>query len=241
MSSFYQNCWEEAIIHFWRHFSETLNNSCSESNENLIIWYLGCNQIPIEYLQWNETTSLVAMGIACLGFIMTLFAMIVFIRHNDTPIVKASTRELSYVIMIGMFLCHGTTFTLLAKPTKALCYVSRVLPGLSFAIMYAALVTKTNRIARILAGSKKRIITKKPRFMSGTAQVVITFLLISIECGIIATMLVREPADKMHFYPTLDKVQLICNTTPLGMPSLNYSLIPINWIEVMTCHHLIVT
>jgi hypothetical protein len=157
------------------------------------------------------------MGIACLGFMMTFFAMIVFIQHNDTPIVKASTRELSYVIMIGMFLCHGTTFTLLAKPTKATCFVSRVLPGISFAIMYAALVTKTNRIARILAGSKKRIITKKPRFMSGTAQVVITWLLISIEAGIIATMLVREPADKMLYYPTVDRVQLICNTTPLGI------------------------
>lgn len=177
----------------------------------------GCNQIPIEYLQWNDTSSMVAMGIACLGFIMTFFAMIVFIQHNDTPIVKASTRELSYVIMIGMFLCHGTTFTLLAQPTKLFCYVSRVLPGFSFAIMYAALVTKTNRIARILAGSKKRIITKKPRFMSGTAQVVITWLLISIEAGIIAVMLYREPADKMLYYPSVDRVQLICNTTPLGI------------------------
>ena len=177
---------------------------------------LGCNQIPIEYLQWDDSMSLVAMAISCLGFIMTMFAMVVFIRHNDTPIVKASTRELSYVIMIGMFLCHGTTFPLLAKPTKATCFVSRVLPGFSFAMMYAALVTKTNRIARILAGSKKRIITKKPRFMSGTAQVVITFILISIESGIIATMLVREPADKMLHYPAVDQVQLICNTTPLG-------------------------
>ena len=45
-----------------------------------------------------------------------------------------------------------------------------MLPGLSFAMIYAALVTKTNRIARILAGNKK-ILTRKPRFMSATAQV----------------------------------------------------------------------
>lgn len=82
--------------------------------------------------------------------------------------------------------------------------------------MYSALVTKTNRIARILAGSKKRIITKKPRFMSATAQVIITWLLISIEVGIIITLLIHEPADKMLKYPFLDRVVLTCNTKVLG-------------------------
>lgn len=142
--------------------------------------------------------------------------MIVFMKHNNTPVVKASTRELSYVIMFGMFLCHATTFALISKPTKITCYITRILPGLSFALIYGALFTKTNRIARILAGSKKRIITKKPRFMSGTAQVVITWLLVSIEVGIIVTVLIREPADKMLKYPSLDRVVLICNTKVLG-------------------------
>lgn len=143
--------------------------------------------------------------------------MVVFIRHNNTPVVKASTRELSYVILVGMYLCHSCTFPLLAMPTQTSCLFTRIMPAFSFAMMYASLVTKTNRIARILAGSKKRIITKKPRFMSGTAQVVITWLLISVESGIIAAMLMLEPADKMYAYPSLDKVNLICNTTPMSI------------------------
>lgn len=147
---------------------------------------------------------------------MTIFTMIVFIKHNNTPMVKASTRELSYIIMFGMFLCYSTTFALIAKPTKFTCYLTRILPGLSFAIIYGALVTKTNRIARILAGSKKRIITKKPRFMSATAQVVITWLLVSVEVGIIVTLLIKEPVDKMFKYPSLDRVILTCNTKVIG-------------------------
>ena len=55
-------------------------------------------------------------------------------------------------------------------PTGVTCGLSRVLPGLSFAMIYAALLVKTNRIARILAGSKKMII-RKLKFMSATAQV----------------------------------------------------------------------
>lgn len=184
----------------------------TESNE----YCLGCKPIPVEFIHWTDKSSLVAITISLIGFVMTIFTMVVFIKHNNTPIVKASTKELSYVIMFGMFLCYSTTFALIAKPTKITCYVTRVLPGLSFAIMYSALVTKTNRIARILAGSKKRIITKKPRFMSATAQVVITWLLISVEVGIIVTVLIREPANKMLKYPSSDRVVLTCNTEVLG-------------------------
>lgn len=52
---------------------------------------------------------------------------------------------------------------------------------------------QTNRIARILAGSKKKICTKKPRFMSACAQLVIAFLLILLQLGIIVALLVIEP------------------------------------------------
>ncbi|GIY57906.1 metabotropic glutamate receptor 1 [Caerostris darwini] len=182
-------------------------------NDNLT----DCDRIPVDYIQWSDSTAIVSVTIAVLGMIATFFTMVVFILHNNTPVVKASTRELSYVILVGMYLCHSCTFPLLAKPTHTSCFMTRIMPGLSFAMMYASLVTKTNRIARILAGSKKKIITKKPRFMSGTAQVVITWLLISVESSIIGAMLVLEPADSMFAYPSLDKVELICNTTPLGI------------------------
>ncbi|KAG8194669.1 hypothetical protein JTE90_003139 [Oedothorax gibbosus] len=182
-------------------------------NDNLT----DCDRIPVDYIQWSDSTAIVSITIAVLGTIATFFTMVVFILHNNTPVVKASTRELSYVILVGMYLCHGCTFPLLAKPTHTSCFLTRIMPGLSFAMMYASLVTKTNRIARILAGSKKKIITKKPLFMSGTAQVVITWLLISVESSIIGAMLVLEPADSKFSYPSLDKVDLICNTTPLGI------------------------
>ncbi|GLJ59013.1 hypothetical protein SUGI_1488400 [Cryptomeria japonica] len=84
-------------------------------------------------------------------------------------------------------------------------------------MMYGALVTKTNRIARILAGSKKKILTRRLRFMSATSQVAITWLIVLCECLIILFMLIREPADKMLDYPADDRVLLVCNTTTLGI------------------------
>lgn len=59
--------------------------------------------------------------------------------------------------------------------------MNRILPGISFSMIYASLFVKTNRIARILAGSKKRFPTRKPRFMSAGAQLLLTSILILIE------------------------------------------------------------
>lgn len=130
-----------------------------------------CVKIPVEYVQWSDSQAIVAMAFSCLGFAATVFAGSVFVRHNDTPVVKASTRELSYLILAGMALSHAATFPVLAEPSTVSCSLARILPGLSFAMVYGSLVTKTNRIARILAGSKKRFPTRKPRFMSAAAQV----------------------------------------------------------------------
>lgn len=161
--------------------------------------------------------GLTAISIALFGLSLTLATAFVFIRHNNTPVVKSSTRELSYMILFSMFLCYANTFFLIAKPRRETCFVTRILPGFAFAMMYGALVTKTNRIARILAGSKKKIITRRPRFMSATSQVAITWIIVIIECVIIVFMLIKEPADKMLDYPTDERVVLVCSTTTIGI------------------------
>ncbi|XP_045107628.1 metabotropic glutamate receptor 5-like isoform X2 [Portunus trituberculatus] len=182
----------------------------------------GCDAIPVQHLTWDAPESIAALTLASLGFLATCFTMSVFIKYNHTPVVKASTRELSYIIFVGMMVSYCATLPLLAPPSSFSCAASRILPGLSFAMIYAALVTKTNRIARILAGNKK-ITMRKPRFMSATAQVVITCGLIGIELGIIIAMLILDVPDSNHHYPNEDEVILVCNTTDRAI------IIPLAW------------
>ena len=179
--------------------------------------FSACVMITIEHILWGDTEAVVSMVFACVGVIVTAIVCSIFVRHNNTPVVKASTQELSYIILVGICISYITTFPLVAKPSLLTCYLTRILPGFSFALIYGALVTKTNRIARILAGSKKKIMTRKPRFMSACAQVVITCIIIAIECAIITVMLILEPADSELIYPTKVKVKLTCNQTTLGI------------------------
>ncbi|XP_069002437.1 glutamate receptor, metabotropic 5a [Embiotoca jacksoni] len=191
----------------------------------------GCEPIPVQYVRWGDPEPIAAVVFACLGLLATLFVTSVFIKFWDTPVVKSSSRELCYIILAGICLGYVCTFSLIAKPHIVYCYLQRLGIGLSPAMSYSALVTKTNRIARILAGSKKKICTKKPRFMSACAQLVIAFLLILLQLGIIVALLIIEPPQVIYDYPSIREVHLICNLTTLGVVApLGY-----NGLLILSC------
>uniref|UniRef100_A0A8C3I3T2 Glutamate metabotropic receptor 5 n=1 Tax=Chrysemys picta bellii TaxID=8478 RepID=A0A8C3I3T2_CHRPI len=129
----------------------------------------GCDLIPVQYLRWGDPEPIAAVVFSCLGLLATLFVTAIFIMYRDTPVVKSSSRELCYIILAGICLGYLCTFCLIAKPQRIYCYLQRIGIGLSPAMSYSALVTKTNRIARILAGSKKKICTKKPSLSATVA------------------------------------------------------------------------
>ncbi|XP_017768785.1 PREDICTED: metabotropic glutamate receptor 5-like, partial [Nicrophorus vespilloides] len=175
-----------------------------------------CLQLPIEFMKWSDTQAIVAMAFAGFGFFTTVFSFSVFLKYNNTPVVKSSTKELSYIILAGMTLSHAAIFPILARPQMISCALSRFLPGLSFAMIYAALLTKTNRIARILAGNKKCFPSRKRLFMSTASQVVITSFLITFQILISLWMLHYQNPDVAHLYQP-DRTILVCDTTPEGV------------------------
>ncbi|KAK9406305.1 metabotropic glutamate receptor 3 [Crotalus adamanteus] len=146
--------------------------------------------------------------------------------NNDTPIVKASGRELCYILLTGVLMCYSMTFIFIAKPSTVVCTLRRLGLGTSFAVCYSALLTKTNRIARIFSGVKEGV--QRPRFISPTSQVVICMALISCQLIIaIIWLMVEIPGTRKDTEP--DKryiVTLKCNNRDSSMLiSLTYNVL----------------
>ena len=59
------------------------------------------------------------------GLTVTIITTSIFIKYNHTPVVKSSSRELSYTILVGISLCFMSTFTLIQKPSHVTCVFSR--------------------------------------------------------------------------------------------------------------------
>ncbi|XP_043977535.1 metabotropic glutamate receptor 7 isoform X5 [Gambusia affinis] len=190
-----------------------------------------CRPIPIIKLEWHSPWAVIPVFLAMLGIIATIFVMVTFVRYNDTPIVRASGRELSYVLLTGIFLCYIITFLMIAKPDVGVCSFRRVFLGLGMCISYAALLTKTNRIYRIFEQGKKSVTA--PRLISPTSQLAIAFSLISVQLlGVLVWFGVDPPNTVVDFDeqrtidPELARGVLKCDITDLQIIcSLGYSIL----------------
>lgn len=79
----------------------------------------------------------------------------------------ASSRELCYCMLLGIGFCYLLTFFLLSKPNVISCALFRVFIGASMSAIYAAILVKTNRVARIFKPSS----AIRPKFISPSSQV----------------------------------------------------------------------
>lgn len=190
-----------------------------------------CQPIPIIKLEWHSPWALIPVFLAMLGIIATIFVMATFVRYNDTPIVRASGRELSYVLLTGIFLCYVITFLMIAKPDVGVCSFRRIFLGLGMCISYAALLTKTNRIYRIFEQGKMSVTA--PRLISPTSQLAIAFSLISVQLlGVLIWFGVDPPNTVVDYdeqrttNPDLARGVLKCDITDLQIIcSLGYSIL----------------
>ncbi|OPJ75227.1 hypothetical protein AV530_019230 [Patagioenas fasciata monilis] len=111
--------------------------------------HTSCRPTPVLRLRWGDPLAAVPLALATLGLVATAVVLVTFVKHHETPIVKASGRELSYVLLVGIAMVYGITFVMVAEPGVGVCAVRRLFLGAGMTLSYAALLTKTNRIYRI--------------------------------------------------------------------------------------------
>lgn len=172
----------------------------------------GCEKLPIEYMQLNTAFTLVPLVFSSFGLLLTAFTIGVFIRYSETPIIKASGRELCYVLLSGIMSCYLITFPLgtnnsnikiqlfnnsfkshsfhvVLKPTLVSCLLLRFGVSLSLTICLSALFTKTFRLSRIFNKSVRSSL--KASCVSPNSQLVICFSIISVQIvGLILWVLI---------------------------------------------------
>uniref|UniRef100_A0A8C2PXS8 Glutamate receptor, metabotropic 6a n=1 Tax=Cyprinus carpio TaxID=7962 RepID=A0A8C2PXS8_CYPCA len=190
-----------------------------------------CRPTPIIKLEWHSPWAVIPLFLAILGILATLSVIITFIRFNDTPIVRAAGRELSYVLLTGIFLIYFITFLMIAEPGTVVCAFRRLLLGLGMCITYSAMLTKTNRIYRIFEQGKKSV--TPPKFISPTSQLMITFILISVQVvgvfiwfGVMPPHTIVDYDEQRPPNPELARGILKCDIADLSLICcLSYSIL----------------
>ncbi|CAF1233682.1 unnamed protein product [Rotaria sordida] len=183
-----------------------------------------CFKLKVTYIEILSIQALIPICLSIIGNILTLFIVILFYNKRETPIVKASGKELCFIMLAGIHLCYLMTFPILLKPHIITCIIQRLGIGLGFSMMYAALLTKTNRIARIFESTKKQG-KLRPQYISPNSQVAICSCLILIQLLLSLLWLAYErPSVDLIAYDRL--VTLKCHMNKYSfLFSLTYNVL----------------
>ncbi|KAM3933957.1 extracellular calcium-sensing receptor [Leptodactylus fuscus] len=112
------------------------------SNEN----HTSCIAKEIEFLSWTEPFGIALTMFAILGICLTSFVFSVFIKFRNTPIVKATNRELSYLLLFSLLCCFSSSLFFIGEPEDWTCQLRQPAFGISFVLCISCILVKTNRI-----------------------------------------------------------------------------------------------
>ena len=229
-------CWTCARCHVYQYLPTVYE--CKDCPDGWIpnADKTSCVEITIVYLRFSDGLAIGAMVFASVGIVLTGFVTVEFIIHNNTPIVKASGRELSFVLLFGIFLCYSMTFILILKPTKWSCGVQKFGLGFCFSICYSAILTKTNRISRIFRAGKRTV--QRPKFISPESQLVICGAVVSFQIFVGAMWILLRPPEAIEYYANRDDHQLVC-TDSVGLYNMIGFTYPIMLVIVCTFYAIL--
>ncbi|XP_025769166.1 extracellular calcium-sensing receptor [Puma concolor] len=112
------------------------------SNEN----HTSCIAKEIEFLSWTEPFGIALTLFAVLGIFLTAFVLGVFLKFRNTPIVKATNRELSYLLLFSLLCCFSSSLFFIGEPQDWTCRLRQPAFGISFVLCISCILVKTNRV-----------------------------------------------------------------------------------------------
>ncbi|XP_071949381.1 metabotropic glutamate receptor 3-like isoform X2 [Antedon mediterranea] len=174
-----------------------------------------CLQNDIVYLEWSSSATILLIVFVILGMILAIGCLIVYIRYRNTPTIKATSTELSYVLGIGVIVSFLCTFMFMGKPTDFICNARLVMMGVSFSIYVGALLMKTNRISRIF---NRKLSDGSPSiYLNIKYQLLFIFVIVMI-LVVVQGMLIYSSPSIQEYYLSTTTTYIQCKHSSLAEP-----------------------
>uniref|UniRef100_A0A8C5MHC9 G-protein coupled receptors family 3 profile domain-containing protein n=1 Tax=Leptobrachium leishanense TaxID=445787 RepID=A0A8C5MHC9_9ANUR len=164
----------------------------------------------VEFLSYQEPLGLVLSSTVMIFAIITFFILLIFIKYKETAVIKATNRELSYILLVSLILCFLCCLVFVGHPSKFTCRLRQTFFSIVFSISISSVLAKTIMVILAFKATSPNSSLKK-------------WLGLKIPCGVVglcsvaqtaicsAWLLSDPPIPRMNTESVYNKVILECH------------------------------
>ncbi|XP_061447429.1 vomeronasal type-2 receptor 26-like [Rhineura floridana] len=169
-----------------------------------------CIPKQISFLSYKEPLG-IALSSSALSFsFITALVFWIFIKHKDTPIVKANNRNLTYILLVSLLVCFLSALLFIGQPIKVTCLLRQTAFGIIFSVAVACILAKTVIVVVAFMATRPGSSMRKWVGNRVAISVILSASLIQTTLCIV-WLTTSPPFPDLDMHTISDKIVLECN------------------------------